>query len=273
MRLTPAALLLVPVFAAACTSLSPDEGVVPQSNTLGSGLRIAQIQDPNSTYYKLAIANPAAGVQVDVTSAVITWVDTFDETKDGKSIGTVYVQDVGSQAPYSGIDLYSPSFVPSSLRPLPGDVLDLAGPYEESIGVGSAQFLNTGTLPQLAKPVGTFRYTFQTPAPTTVQLFDLTSPPNYAAGRQWENMLVTLNDITLGAGQVDTTGKRVSYLMTQYGDAGPDPVDAATLTNELYDLGMKDFPAGTHFKSVTGIVTWFFSYAVAPRSRDDLVLE
>lgn len=273
MRLTPAALLLVPVFAAACTTLSPDEATIPQQNTLGTGLRIADIQNPTSNYYKLAIANPATGVNVTVSSTVVTWIDTFDETKDGKSIGTVYIQDIGSQAAYSGIDIFEPSYVPASLRLFPGDVLDFVGPYEEAIGVGSAKFNPGNTLPQLEKPVGTFRYTFNTPPPTTIQLADLNEVTAYPAGRQWENMLVTLNDISLGLGSVDTSGKRVSYLMTQYDDAGSAGADAATLTNELFNLGAQDYPPGTHFKSVTGIVTWFYGFSVAPRSRDDLVAE
>ena len=157
--------------------------------------------------------------------------------------------------------------MPASLRLLPGDVMDFVGPYEETLSIGSASF-DPETLPQLAKPVGTFRYEFQTPSPVTIQLSDI-NQLNYPTGRQWENMLVTLEDVTVQAGTVDTTGLRVNYLMTQ-GDAAVDYNNAA-ISNELYNLGEHDFPAGTHFKSVTGIVTWFFSYQLAPRSAADLV--
>jgi hypothetical protein len=268
MRLAFSALAFLPVVVA-CSSLSGDPASQPAQDPLGSGSRIAQIQDPSSQDYKQAVAN-AGGVPVDVSSVVVSWIDTFDETKDGKSIGTVYIQDVGSQAPYSGISLYEPSYVPASLRLLPGDVLDVSGPYEEVTSIGSAVFSAGTTLPQLSKPVGTFRYEFQTPAPVTIQLSDI-NQLNYATGRKWEGMLVTLEDVYVNAGGVvDTAGLRVSYLMAQ-GDAATD-LNAATISNELYPLQAGDFPKGTHFTSVTGIVTWFYSYAVAPRSAADLVV-
>jgi hypothetical protein len=268
MRLALSALVLVSM-AAACSSLNEDPAVNPPADPLGTGVRIATIQNPSSQYYSQAVANPTNGVQVDVSSVVVSWIDTYDETRDGKSIGTVYIQDVGSQAPYSGISLYEPSYVPASLRLLPGDVLDVAGPYEEVPKIGTAVFNTGNSLPQLAKPVGTFRYEFSTPDPVEIQLSDI-DQNNYAKGRQWEGMLVTLKDITIAQCTTDTYQERNTCLMGQ-GDAAID-LNAAAIANELYPLGITDYPVGTHFTSVTGIVTWFYSYEVAPRSAADLVV-
>jgi hypothetical protein len=273
MRLA-SSLTLLAVLLAACSSLKEDPPAPYDANPLGTGLRIAQVQDPTSDYEKQALAAAQAsttnggvnsGVEVIVSSVVVSWIDTFDETKDGKSVGTVYVQDVGSQAPYSGSNLYEPSYVPASIRLLPGVVLDLAGPYEEQANIGSASFAAPDTLPSFSKPVGTYRYDFVTPDPAVIKLSDI-DQNNYATGRQWEGMLVTLEDITVGPGVNDND--RVSYIMGQ-GDASID-TNAAAISNELYDLGSTDYPAGTHFSSVTGIVTWFYSYQVAPRSAADL---
>jgi hypothetical protein len=270
MRLVTSALVVLPLVAA-CSTLAGDPASQPISNPLGSGSRIADIQNPSSDAgdYQYALANPTQGKLVDVSSTVVSWIDTFDETKDGKSRGTVYIQDVGSQAPYSGISVYEASYVPASLRLLPGDVLDFSGPYQEVTSIGSAIFPTGQTLPQLAKPVGNFRYEFRTPDPVTIPLSDIDGS-HYATGRQWEGMLVTLHDITVGAGVSATAGSgaRVTYIMGQ-GDASID-LQAATISNELYDLGSTDFPANTHFSSVTGIVTWFYTYHVAPRSAADL---
>jgi len=104
-----------------------------------------------------------------------------------------------------------------------------------------------------------------TPDPVTIQLSDI-DEDNYLTGRKWENMLVQVNDVTVGPGV--NSSNRVSYIMGQ-GDASID-INAAGLSNELYDLGANDYPAGTHFSSVTGIVTWFYSYHIAPRSAADL---
>jgi hypothetical protein len=257
MRLVASTSLLVAAVAA-CTSLTADPAASYTPNPLGTGLRIAQVQDPKSPDY-------APGQNVILTSTVVTWIDTFDETQDGKSIGNVFIQDVGSQAPYSGMTVYEASYIPSSLHLLPGDVLDFNGPYQEETSVGSADFPAGQTLPQLSKPIGTFRYQFQAPPPVTIQLSDI-DQSNYLTGRKWEGMLVTVNDITVGPG-VNSDG-RVTYIMSQ-GDAEAD-TNAAEIDNELYDLKSTDFTNGTHFTSVTGIVTWFYSYHIAPRSAADL---
>jgi hypothetical protein len=257
MRLASSAAILA-VFLAACSTLTEDPAAPYDANPLGTGLRIHDVQNPSSPTY-------SPGKTVIVSSTVVSWIDTFDETRDGKSIGTVYIQDVGSSDPYSGISVYEPSYVPASLRLLPGDVLDFNGPYQEITSVGSAMFNPGQTLPQLAKPVGTYRYDFTTPPPVTIQLSDI-DESSYLTGRKWEGMLVTINDVTIGPG-VDANS-RVTYIMGQ-GDASIDS-NAAAISNELYNLGSTDYPVGTHFSSVTGIVTWFYSYQVAPRSAADL---
>jgi len=278
MRLA-SSLVVLAVLLAACLpgfpqTLTEDPAAPYDASPLGTGLRIAEVQNPTSSYETAALAaaetaaahaTTNAGVEVIVSSVVVSWIDTFDETHDGKSIGTVYVQDVGSQAPYSGSDLYEPSYVPASLRPLPGIVIDLAGPYQEQANIGTAVFSAPDTLPSFYKPVGTYRYDFVTPDPTTIQLSDI-DQSNYATGRKWEGMLVTLNDITIGPGV--NVNDRVTYIMGQ-GDAAIDN-NAAAISNELYNLGAMDYPNGTHFSSVTGIVTWFYSYQVAPRTAADL---
>jgi hypothetical protein len=272
MRLASSIAILA-VLLASCT-LKDDPPAPYDANPLGTGSRIADIQSPSSTQYQQAIADAVAsltnggvnpGVNISVSSAVVSWIDTFDETQDGKSIGTVYVQDIGSTAPYSGASLYEPSYVPASLRLLPGDVLDLAGPYQEQPKIGTAVFTAPDTLPSLYKPVGTYRYDFVTPTPVAIQISDI-DQDNYATGRKWEGMLVTANDITLGPG-VDVAN-RVTYIIGQ-GDASID-LNAAAISNELYDLSATQFTAGQHLSSVTGIVTWFYSYHIAPRSPADL---
>jgi hypothetical protein len=52
--------------------------------------------------------------------------------------------------------------------------------------------------------------------------------------------------------------------------------DAPTLSNELFDVATwnkangSPIGAGKTVKSVTGIVTWFFSFHIAPRSPADI---
>jgi len=263
---------------AGCSSLSGDPPAPYTPSPLGSGLRLSQVQDPHSKDYN-PCRNPVPSMcgSADVSSIVVTWLDTFDETMDGKSIGTLYLQDVGNPLPYSGIGSYETSFVPASLTPLPGDVLDFSGPYAESGNIGSATF-NAGTfLPQFYKPVGTFRYEFVPPPPLEITAQDLnedTSKPdgNFANARQYLQMLVTVKDVIV-AGGVSTAGgagHRVTYLV-ENADGGASST-GVKISNELYNLQATDFPAGTHFASVTGIVTWFYSFQIAPRTAADLVV-
>jgi hypothetical protein len=248
--------LLVPalLFLSGCSTLEAD----PAAKVVADHLTIADVQNPKSPQY-------APNTTVDLPNLTVLWVDTFDETMDGKSMGTVFVQDFGSNGPYSAISVYQPSFVPSDLRPLPGDVLDMAGPYQEVTNIGSAVFTAPQSLPQLAKPVGAFRYEWPLGAPRTIDLADL---DDYAAGRQWEGQIVTVQNVY--AGPATASGGRVAVALTSTPGASTN-TNTVAMSNEEYALTQTDFPPGTHFQSVTGIVTWFFSYHIAPRSPADLV--
>ena len=287
MRLAVATLALL--VCAACSTIPQDE---PAGTDAGGGLTIAEVQNPKSPdYHPCASTSTTCNTQT-ITNAVVTWLDKFDETRDGKSAGTLYIRDVGPNHVYGGIGIYEPNFVPASLDPLPGDVLDFAGPYQEANSIGSAVFNPHTFLPQLYKPVGTFRYEFAADFPTTwttpqtVQLSDLnensgtngaTTDGNFAHARQYMQMLVTVNDVYVSKGSSASGGQgfRVTYPLGTCADVTSKtcfPTSGAQISNELFDLQSTDYQAGAHFASVTGIVTWFYSFHIAPRTKADLVL-
>src|SRR6185312_15526021 len=137
----------VPLASLGCGSNAgdqPSNSVTP--SPLGTGERIKQIADPTLA------SHPANNAPVNVTGATFLWIDTFDETHNGKSKGTVFIQDVGSTDPYSGMSVFSPTYTPADLKPAPGDVLDFAGTYQENTNIGSAVFTPPDVLPQIAKP-------------------------------------------------------------------------------------------------------------------------
>ena len=256
----------------ACSSPSGDPAAIANVTPLGHGLRIAQVSNPSAAdHSKYLPPTPASTAYptVHITGASFLTVDTFDETQDGKSRGSVYVQDVGSSAPYSGLSIFTPTWIPADLRVSPGDVLDFSGPYEELAKIGTAIFPAGQILPQLAKPVGTFRYEYSVPTPTVIDASDLNT---YAKGRQWLNMLVTAHDVTIDVFQNDMKGRITAK------SSMDTTVNGWAISNELIPIaagdsatGMGDYPARSTFKSVTGIVTWFYSFHIAPRSKDDLV--
>lgn len=258
-----------------CT-LNADAPAPYKPDPLGNGLRLSQIQDPASSEHRPCPSTSKSCPALQVSSVVVVTLDQWDETHDGKSAGTLYLEDVGTPHAYGGIGVYEPNYIPASLSPLPGDVFDSAGPYQEDTSIGSAMF-NAGTyLPQLFKPVETLRYEYTTPAPLVIQATDLyeelPSKPadsNFPQGRKYLQMLVTIEDVTIGASGVDSSGYRITYPIL--GPNGSTITAGPAISNELFDLSGTQYTSGTHFKSVTGIVTWFYSYHIAPRSLDDLV--
>ena len=197
---------------------------------------------------------------VTVTGVVVTAVDEYDETQDGKSRGTIYVQDLESHAPFAATSLFSPTFVPASLVVGPGDVLDLNGQYQENATLGTTVTFPAGeVLPQISHPTGTFRFEYKAPDPTPIDWHDL---QQYATGRKWIGQLVVVTDLTLTAAVVTSDGRQSGVFGT-----GENPA----ITNELTPINA--YPKGQKLKSVTGLVTYFYNLHIAPRSSADIVAE
>jgi len=215
-------------------------------------MRLRDVQDPSRAL---------AGQDVNVTSVVVTAIDTFDETKDGKSRGTVHLQDVDVAGPLAGISLFSPTFVPANLRLAPGDVVDMSGQYVEQQTIGTTVDFTPHFLPQMNKPTVQQRFETQLPAPVVIDIADL---GNFDTGRRWLGMLVEVDDVTVLHQPINDGNGRVTAAFTSL-TTGP------AVSNELYDLPAGAFPDNTHFKSITGVVTFFFNLKIAPRSAADLV--
>jgi hypothetical protein len=218
-----------------------------------------------------------------VSGAIVTAVDTYDETSDGKSKGTIYVQDLGAKDAYGGTSLYAPSFVPGNLRVSANDVIDLRGQFAEAQNIGTAVFAPGAVLPQMSKPTGTFRFEVGSgPDPVDIDVNDLT---DYNKGRKWMNMVVRIKTVTFQSdiAGAATSGRLAVNITTSLPPAVgsskcQDPFPKApSLTNELFDLGALTIPhvdAGSNsptvLKSVTGIVTYFCNLHIAPRTPNDI---
>lgn len=258
----------VGLLSAACDSQfgdTPVQTFVP--NPEGTDKRIRQIADPHSDDYA------KHGDQVAVSGAVVVAVDTYDETHDGKSQGTIYVADMGSTEPYSGISLFNPSWVPGNLRVGAGDALDLRGTYQENNSI-PIQFAPGSFLVQIANPIGTFRFEASLPPPVEIKKIEELS--KYETGRPYLNMIVTVHDVVVQADllEVPSSGRMSAKLMPE--DTFPKCQEAGTkaptIVNELMDLAPLQIKAGTKLESLTGIVTFFCNLHIAPRTPDDIVI-
>lgn len=250
--------VLILAFVAACSA----KGDPPQDanpSPLGDGMRLRDVQDATKN---ACAGKPCASLNVKVTSVVVTAVDNFDETQNGKSRGTIFVQDADVAGPYAGVSMYSPTFVPANLRLAPGDVINMSGQYVEQQTIGSTVSFAPNFLPQMNKPQVTASFETQQPKPVVIQLSDLMS---FSTGRKWIGTLVTIENVTAFAPSAyDSTGLRVSANLSSI-------VNGPAINNELFDLQPGAWKDGTVFKSVTGIVDFFFSLYIAPRSMADLV--
>ena len=239
--------------AFACSTRWNDDPAPYDPNVLGPGMRLRDVQQ-----------RPDLVSQgVFVSSAVVTAVDNFDETNDGKSRGTIWLQDVDKADGFGGISLFSPSFIPANLRLAPGDVVDLNGQYVEQKTIGSTVNFDPAFLPQLVKPSVTFRYETKPPEPKVIPVTDLDT---FTTGRKWIGQLVTVQNVTV-AGAPSTDTKKTGRITAAFTADKNSPV----ISNELTPIAENAFPAGTTFKSVTGVVTFFFNLKIAPRSAADLV--
>jgi hypothetical protein len=272
-RVAPVRLALVCLAAAtlgACDNQLPSDPTLDAGvpSTLGSGNRVSQVMNPSLP------THPASGATVSISGATFLTVDTFDETHDGKSKGTVYLQDVPSPTPqpYSGTSLYSPTYTPANLEPAPGDILDLTGVFTVDTSIGAAVFSAGTALVQIDKPVVKARFEYELPAPLVINASDLDSA--FATGAQWGSMLVTIQNVTFPDNVVDSNGRDTIHITSDVSQ------DAPTLANELFDVAAWNeaqpsppLAAGKTVKSITGIVTWFFNFHICPRSPADIVVQ
>jgi hypothetical protein len=264
----PVLVLAGATLVCACTSPSGDPPAAEDADILGNGSRIHDVIDPSKP---TKVTN---NTTVKLTGASTVIVDDFDETHDGKSRGTVYIQDFSSTDPYSGISLFKPAFEPPSLRLAPGDVIDVTGPYQETSTIGSTVVFPAGEfLVQVSKPIVSTRFEAPPPAPRVIPLSDMA---NFAAARKWMSMVVTIQNVTIPSGSQglvdDGKGRDTAFISNDTSQNGP------IMTNELFDIKTwnttsKVIKPGVTLKSLTGVVTFFFSIHIAPRSPDDIVAQ
>lgn len=241
----------------------------PHANELGDGSRVTSVLGPASWASKTdAMSEACSGKPADhkvyITGVTINAIDAFDETGKGAR-GNFYVQDaVAEPTPYSGVTVFAPSFSPPDLRLAPGDVTDVLGVLQEFSGPSSGPFPYCRTLPEIGGTMS-FRFENGEVEPTTIPLSDLKA---YETARPWLGMLVRVENVTIPIAP-SVSGGRFSASIDVGG--GIEAGDVPHISNELYDL-VKDGPfigEGTTFKSVTGIVTYFYGFKIAPRSPAD----
>jgi hypothetical protein len=245
-----------------------DVGPSVEGNVLGAGRTLASLND---------VANPRPGLneQLAITGVRVSHVDNYDETKSG-AVGGVFLQDFTDvPLPYQGILAYQASYSPPSFRVASGDVVDATGQYQEFIP--NVAFLKQDkpnfTTPEMVGPNLKLRFDapYRPLIPAEINVDDLFA---YGTGRPWISMLVVVRNVKVfKAGTQDSAGRFTIPLQVSLPD--PNIADLPIITNELFDLASVAVPLDTDvtIASVTGIVTLFSSFHIAPRSPDDIKLQ
>lgn len=280
-RLRPAAFFLVTAALAftssACSSSGGDGGTgdppsVPLADVCGGGARLSDVVGPatwlqpgNQTSKGCKFPTDK---HVNVKGVRVVEIDRFDETGKGAT-GNYYVEegcgtDIG---PYSGMTVYAPGFSPPDLRLATGDVVDVLGNLTEFPGPTSGGFPDCRTLPEIG---GTMTFRFELGPeinPVTIPVVDLKS---YEGARQWLGMLVRVENLKIATDASESSGRLTAAIDV---GGGISAGDVPYISNELFDL-KNDGPElkeGTTFESVTGIITYFYGFKLAPRSAADFV--
>ncbi|WP_437300691.1 hypothetical protein [Sorangium sp. So ce426] len=256
----------------ACGGGGGDAPAIPLADERGGGARVAEIVgdagwlDPEDEESRRCAAPPAR--RAHVTGATLVAIDSFDETGEGAR-GNHYVQDSADEpVPYSGMTVFQPAFDPPDLRLIPGDVVDVLGELTEFLGPSAGRFGGCRTLPELGGTMS-FRFEDRPAVPIRVPLDDLRG---YASARPYIGMLVRIEGVRIAGAPSSRDGRYAASIDV---GAGVRPADVPRLSNELYDLEREGPPLadGASFRSVTGVLTYFYGFKIAPRCPADFQLE
>jgi hypothetical protein len=259
------------ILTAGCDREPPDRtGVTPEGV-----YTIEQLQDYRDP------GHPASETSVQIRKVVVTAIDEYDEDGQGR-IGSIWVGDVdGSGAAvcgwWCGITTFNPSVVPRGEVLKVGDLVDVSGIYSEFL------YNDDGRLPNPDAPLQyhaehlseinsatVFKTGEWVPvAPVDVDAMEVQMEPEVLqtmeSAEALEGVLVTVRDLTASSGY-DSYGQFETR-------------EWVMVEDDLYRYpcrGYEDDITGTHFDSITGVITWFGinnlfgQYKILPRGPEDI---
>ncbi|AKT40715.1 hypothetical protein [Chondromyces crocatus] len=261
---------------AACGGGNGDAHADPLANVYGDGERLPQVLgqpswlDPDDQ--DSARCSYPSDRPVRVTGVAVVAIDRYDETSQGAT-GNYYVQDTYAQAnhepvegdpvPGFGMTVFNPSFSPPDLRLAEGDVVDVTGVMMEFAGPVTGRFPFCRTLPEIG---GTMSFRFEN-AHVESTTVPLTALRGYESARPYIGMLVRLENVEIAGNPSESSGR---YSAAINMGQGVEASDIVRISNELYDLkGQGPALQGSSFRAVTGVLTYFYGFRIAPRSPAD----
>jgi hypothetical protein len=238
----------------------------------------AQVFSVSDLQYPHAVdQEPLIGRDVLLRSVVVTAVDRYAEarqdvvTEDGQSrcvdntgyAGGIAVQDPEGGA-WGGVVLFNPTVTSQGDRLVPGTLVDVRGRYvefcyENGEANNACPAHETQRLTQLTE--ATVAKVGEVAAPEAVEVSAAELANDHQA-EAFEGVLVRLE----GPLQVTPCRGEDNCCVGDYNRYGSLKTDVLEITSEFYSI-----PTGTRcLGAVTGIVTWFNKYRLAPRGPEDV---
>jgi hypothetical protein len=279
----PFLLPLSAVLLSACGGGFGDPPSPPLADEYGDGARLHEIVGP-ATWVDPADTDSAnckhpADQGVYVTGATIVAIDKFDETGDG-AFGNYYVEDAAhaygaadepdDEPVFPGVTVFEPSFSPPDLRLAQGDVVDIIGVFMEFLGPAAGKFGQCRTLPEIG---GTLIFRFDGSREIVPKTVEVSALKSYETARPLLGRLVRIvgiggGDVALASAGANSGGRYTAQLAV---GGGIEQADVPRVANELYDIEKEGPPLAENgtFKSITGVVTYFYGFKIVPRSPAD----
>lgn len=269
--------LLAALAASACSGTGDggtgDPPSKPAADPCGGGARLPDVVgEPTWVDPDQAMSNSCSyppDRPVKLAGLRIVAIDRYDETGDGAS-GNYYVQDGCADpiGPYAGMTVYAPSFSPPDLRLAEGDVVDVLGNLMEFPGPTAGPFPQCRTLPEIG---GTMTFRFELGSDLTPKTIPTTDLKTYEGARQYLGMLVRIENVAIADKAYESNGRYSAPIDV---GGGISQIDVPSISNELFDLKNEGplLAEGVKLKAVTGVVTYFYGFKIAPRSAADFEL-
>ncbi len=236
---------------------------------------IAEMNDPAKQIYCEGKCPTGVPCQkqcpaLSARGVVVVGVDNFDERGDGSAIGNIYVQDAVQTGPkgtaYSGLTLFRSQKVPSTLAVVVGMGVDVGGKYQPFPGPKN-DFPPGVVLPEVDNGAISQAFEGYPPVPIEITLAELGTTKDYKPGMAYVGRLVTIKNVTLS-----------SSFDPKYKEAAMDGTSSTSgslinIASQLFDLQNPAGPAaksGTKYKSVTGVLNYFYNFKLCPRTAADL---
>jgi hypothetical protein len=247
------------MFATACRDSGDDDGPSSDADDPSDGIDAGDDQ-PDGGDGELTIAEVRAGTFAVGRAANLKGVVVTAVSKSASPQG-VYVQDPAG-GEYSAIFVFQPSNIDDVAV---GDVITVEGGVKDEFKCGPplCNSEDPGSFAEIAPPddgeIVLTKTGTGTVEPKVLDPATLAGAAGAAEAEKWESALIRFENVAVISPPNDFGEIRVE---------GPFVVDDAITA---LTLGGNPVALGDCFGSITGVVNYFFSYKLLPRSSSDMV--